>query len=329
MAEAMTKTHHVDLANTGFLLASAALAILAPLETFLFAYAVLGPLHYLTEISWLHDRRYFSQSRLDPVVLITLTGAALVIPAFGGGTMVAGLMLALALLYALTAAYIPANLKNRWLLALIAFPLATLCIYAMPYGTLVFAVLLPTYIHVFLFTTLFMLFGALKAASRVGLLNVAIHVAIMLFLFIGSTHLPHTQALAVWSEQAFEPFLAVNRTILEVWHDIEFPGYAVISSPEGQALLRFMAFAYLYHYLNWFSKTSIIGWHKISPRRHYAIITLWLAAVGIYLYDYLTGFYVLLALSLLHVVLEFPLNHRSFFGILGHVTAGRGLFKNS
>ena len=30
---------------------------------FLFAYAFLGPLHYLTEISWLHDRQYFAKGK--------------------------------------------------------------------------------------------------------------------------------------------------------------------------------------------------------------------------------------------------------------------------
>src|ERR1043165_8502495 len=34
-------------------------AFVLPFELFLFSYAVLGPLHYLTEISWLHDRKYF------------------------------------------------------------------------------------------------------------------------------------------------------------------------------------------------------------------------------------------------------------------------------
>src|SRR2546430_5445042 len=42
---------------------SCLLAYAFPFELFLFSYAVLGPLHYLTEISWLHDRKYFVQAR--------------------------------------------------------------------------------------------------------------------------------------------------------------------------------------------------------------------------------------------------------------------------
>ena len=33
-------------------------AIVAPFQIFLLAWAVLGPLHYLAEISWLHDRNF-------------------------------------------------------------------------------------------------------------------------------------------------------------------------------------------------------------------------------------------------------------------------------
>ena len=47
-------TQQIDWLNIGFMVASAAAAYALPFEVFLFAYAVLGPLHYLTEISWLH-----------------------------------------------------------------------------------------------------------------------------------------------------------------------------------------------------------------------------------------------------------------------------------
>src|SRR5581483_4474599 len=42
--------------NLGLMLVSAAVAWVTPFEVLLLSYAVLGPLHYLTEISWLHDR---------------------------------------------------------------------------------------------------------------------------------------------------------------------------------------------------------------------------------------------------------------------------------
>lgn len=72
--------------------------------------------------------------------------------------------------------------------------------------------------------------------------------------------------------------------------------------------IKFLAFAYTYHYLNWFSKTGIIGWHKVSMTRGVGIIVLYILAVSLYVYDYTLGFIVLGGLSLGHVILEFPLD---------------------
>jgi hypothetical protein len=82
-----------------------------------------------------------------------------------------------------------------------------------------------------------------------------------------------------------------------------------LTSVIGIKIQVFIAFAYTYHYLNWFSKTSIIGWKKdLSKQKIAAILFIWIGAVGLYLYDYKTGLIALLFLSMLHVFLEFPLN---------------------
>ena len=80
-------------------------------------------------------------------------------------------------------------------------------------------------------------------------------------------------------------------------------------------LTRVIAFAYTYHYLNWFSKTRVINWHRISLTRAIIIGLIWAASVGLYFYNYRIGYRWLFILSLSHVILEFPLNHRSFVGI--------------
>ena len=82
---------------------------------------------------------------------------------------------------------------------------------------------------------------------------------------------------------------------------------------------RFIAFAYTYHYLNWFSKTSIIQWHKMPRLNLGIVLVMWAAAVSLYLYDYQTGLTALLLLSFLHVFMEFPLNFQSLRGIIEHV----------
>src|SRR5262245_146169 len=60
----------LNLLNIGLMLAAAGGAFCYPFELFLVAYAVLGPLHYLTQISWLHSRGYFTSGRRDAVALI-------------------------------------------------------------------------------------------------------------------------------------------------------------------------------------------------------------------------------------------------------------------
>ena len=99
----------------------------------------------------------------------------------------------------------------------------------------------------------------------------------------------------------------------------------IFYSNAGIMLMRFIAFAYLYHYLNWFSKTEVIRWHKVPKVRFIGVIALWLVACGLYAYDYAVGLSFLFFLSFTHVLLEFPLNVTSIIGI-GKET--RSIIKN-
>src|SRR5437870_4009564 len=56
-------SEQINYLNIGLMIVSCVVAYVLPFELFLFSYAVLGPLHYLTEISWLHDRNYFVEAR--------------------------------------------------------------------------------------------------------------------------------------------------------------------------------------------------------------------------------------------------------------------------
>lgn len=85
----------------------------------------------------------------------------------------------------------------------------------------------------------------------------------------------------------------------------------------GLRIQIFIAFAYTYHYLNWFSKTSIIGWSKsLSKQKMIWILIIYLMSVGLYFYDYQTGLVTLFFLSFLHIVLEFPINFFTIKGII-------------
>lgn len=49
--------NNIDNINLSLVVIVFAIAIIIPFELFLFAYAILGPLHYLSEIAWLEKDR--------------------------------------------------------------------------------------------------------------------------------------------------------------------------------------------------------------------------------------------------------------------------------
>src|SRR5690349_9388200 len=61
----MPAADRVNILNIALMLISCAVALVVPFELFLFSYAVLGPAHYLTEISWLEKRQFFTRGRYD------------------------------------------------------------------------------------------------------------------------------------------------------------------------------------------------------------------------------------------------------------------------
>src|SRR5712671_2224468 len=71
----LTGTDRINFLNIGLMLVSCVVALYIPFELFLFAYAVLGPAHYLTEISWLHKRGYFTRGEHDYWLLGGLAAA--------------------------------------------------------------------------------------------------------------------------------------------------------------------------------------------------------------------------------------------------------------
>jgi hypothetical protein len=188
-------------------------------------------------------------------------------------------------------------------------------------------VFLPTLVHVYIFTGLFMLYGALKSKSRTGLLAVGVLVlcpVLLAVLWPGQLFIPVTE----YGQKAYigggNGFVGLNQVTLHHFFGFAEPGTpqapnywidAVFKSKAGVILIRFIAFAYTYHYLNWFSKTSIIQWHKVPKVRFALVLLFWAASVAIYVYDYALGLQWLFFLSFLHVLLEFPLNYVSVAGI--------------
>ena len=400
------KDAQINYLNIGLMALSALLAYFLPFETFLMAYAFLGPLHYLTEISWLHDRNYFSKGKYDFIVLLII-GILLSYAAFAKDfginvdfyeSFVEANLFDKLLVFALFSAVLFALVENIFvkivsILLLFVFVSGWLSperADANRASTTVFALtsLVPTLIHVYVFTGLFMLYGALKSRSKTGLLSVVSFILFPIILVFYAPVDTKSNFLSDYGKKAYyadgegffytnvsirdhfkltdEPLLTNKQYLDSVVNkkgaDNQIPvaeraritdslknklsenfivpnpdseyymkpipvKYAipingkdyywntVFFSTIGIMLMRFIAFAYLYHYLNWFSKTEVIRWHKVPKIRFAAVIILWLLACGAYAYDYSIGLNFLFFLSFTHVLLEFPLNIVSIVGI--------------
>jgi len=403
---ALTKDSKINFLNIGLMLITAVFAFFLPFETFLLAYAFLGPLHYLTEISWLHDRQYFTKGKYDFVPLL-LIGVALSYAAFAKDfefnidfykEFVALNLFDKLLVLALFSSLLFAFVKN-----LVVKIIAILFIFIFISGwlapenaaensksTTIFALtsLVPTLIHVYLFTGLFMLFGALKSRSKTGLLSVLAFIIVPIFLVFGLPVQTKTNYISDYGKEAYyadgDGFFYTNVSILDHFRLMNEPNLTnkqyldsiinkdsktnqtpiaerqritdslsdklnqafIVPNPEseyymrpipaklaipieskdyywnyvffsgfGIMLMRFIAFAYMYHYLNWFSKTEVIRWHKVPKIRFVAVLLLWLTACALYAYNYSLGLSFLFFLSFTHVLLEFPLNMVSIVGI--------------
>jgi len=71
---------NINNINTALVLVSFGFAIIIPFELFLFSYAILGPIHYLSEIAWLDKKNFFlkSSNRID--FLNLLRGRNIMLP---------------------------------------------------------------------------------------------------------------------------------------------------------------------------------------------------------------------------------------------------------
>ena len=317
-------TKKIDLLNIGLIALSLIIAIVLPFKLFLFSYAILGPLHYLTEINWLKDKNYFmSQNSPWVKVFVIVAVLATLYPLYmlfenGWGAMLDELMSIMqgkGKILILSAFFFSISLfifqkKKHLILALFgSFLLAILLKSYLPAWLFFIGLFLPTIVHVYLFTGLFMLYGSRKAKSKYGYMAV---VALLIVPFV-IAYLPidpstYTVTKEVGETYNASKFLSLNAVMTNMF-DGFVNGKFMVLSPVGIKVQIFIAFAYTYHYLNWFSKTSIIGWRdSLNKKSSLYIGLLWVAAVVLYLYDFFTGFVALYFLSILHVLFEFPLN---------------------
>lgn len=312
----------INYGNVILIIISCIVAVSFPFELFLIAYAVLGPLHYLTEVSWLHNKQYYTKKKYDYFLLVVLT-LLISLPVIGmlinSKIHISDSVMNQYMYLAVASAIIFVFIENT-LYRTIGFLLAILTIKLSDNFYLILSVFLPTLIHVFLFTALFVLYGALKTKSKSGYISFW---AMILLPIILISVLPGNSSYKIsdYAYNAYKSFEAMNFFSLRLFSAIDRTSMESITqgiyfSHEGVIIMRFIAFAYTYHYLNWFSKTEVIQWHKVPKRRLLIIFILWCMSISAYAFSYKTGFQCLFFLSFLHVLLELPLNVVSIKGIL-------------
>ena len=317
----------VNYLNIGLMIVSCVAAYALPFELFLFSYAILGPLHYLTQIFWLHDREYFTRDQRGKRRWLVLVGAVMVVVLYGIAASLRGRTVApvweISLFYlAFLGAVAATDILGRAARTLV-FTIGVVALFAWS-GSRSYAVvafLIITIVHVFVLTGGFILYGALRSRSASALLSLAAFVACAGAFFI---FVPSAQAYSIdaYVRESYGSFNALNGELIRLFRlGSGTTAHEVYQSPAGLMVMRFIAFAYTYHYLNWFSKTSVIGWHHSARPRAVVIAAVWTLAMVLYARDFRLGMDVLYSLSILHVMLEFPLDQKTFRSLGGELWA--------
>ena len=160
-----------------------------------------------------------------------------------------------------------------------------------------------------------MLEGALKQKKLIGYLAFLVFALCNVF-FIFYSGFKASPIGSEWISNLYHSghFDILNSNLYAMFYGRSNTGFAIDSSA-GIRIQAFIAFAYTYHYLNWFSKTEVIKWH-LTPRPWIILsVIVWITSIALHLINIQAGILFIATLSLLHVYLEFPLNHRSFQSI--------------
>ena len=283
-------------------------ACFLPFETFLFSYAVLGPLHYLTELQWLSKKDFFVPKTKISIFVILSTSITLLLFLnyylfyIQKTEILVGLVLSS--FFVLCFNLILLSNTNRARFFSLGFVLLLGILYFVkPVLIILFGLFLPTIIHVYVFTFFFMIVGYFKSSNRFALVSILMLALVPLLIYffpLENLIESHLNSKKIYNSTGFR--------IINKWMVLIF-GKNIDADTIILKAQIFIAFAYTYHYLNWFSKTSIIGWAKtLRLKKMILVLGIWVLSIALYLYNYQIGLMVLFFLSMIHVLAEFPLN---------------------
>lgn len=261
----------------------------APVETLILSYAVLGPAHYLTEISWLHDKGYFVSRPAVMLGACIIAVAALMVvhaPVYTDAII-------LAVLFGVGAAVLS---RSAWIASQSALLGGVIgaagAVYGLPAVVFV-SVMVLTLGHVFGFTVLFVLNGAMRPQA-IGDRLVSVVLLLGALSFV---------CLPVAMEG-----IGSGPSLLSLIFGDTIRVFNLADLHSLSSVVGFTAFAYAYHYMNWFLKTGRTGWHNMSRARGGLIVGVWGLSEICWISNPFYGFYLTLPLSIGHVILELPLN---------------------
>lgn len=327
-------TRDTDILNVILIVISLMVAFQVPFGLLIFSYVFLGPIHYLTEINWLKEKKYFVKETKWIWILLAFVAFVsipvfLKLPLFAGtnvspqitkwSNFILGYtdeVLVTAILFAIGLIY----LRNKVHIILILMGsalLATLFLNYFPDFALLVTIFLPTIVHVYLFTLLFMIFGTINSKSTPGIIAIILLALAPVIIMLSKINPADYFVIKDYTRNSFNDSGFGNLNVLVAkYFTPEGSGQFNYFSAVGIKIQIFVAFAYTYHYLNWFSKTAVIGWHKnLSRPKVIGVVVIWMMCISLYAYDYKTGLIALTFLSFSHIFLEFPLNIASVKGI--------------
>lgn len=294
------------------ILLSLAFAYTMPFEGVLLSYAILGPIHYLTQISWMHDRGYFFRDKFSRRIFVAaalLLTTWLAVPVFFPALYRYnhyGMAFATLLVFVLPL-FLGMSSPRRVQFALfLGMALLVWGLLHFDFFVLFGGVLLTTIIHVSIFTFAFLCLGARKTRNPISITAVVMWLLAVLFIVL----MP-PEVIVYFPEN----FASQSRIFDEVATAMGANAAHRLDA-SWAAAYGLLTFCYTYHYINWFTKTELLQWHKIPPARWLVIIILYLLALMLYLQDYWTALKIFVFLSGLHVFLEFPLNVQTFRALL-------------
>ena len=331
----MDKLAKIDILNTLLIVLSLVIACILPFGLFVIAYAVLGPLHYITEINWIRDKGYFLNNRYWIYIIVSFSVVIALplifkidvfsnienivisfvkkeFPKYTNALIFLTLVIAYAFLFL--------KEKRQIIGVIIIGIISTVLLNNVDAYNLYIGIFLPTIIHVYLFTLLFMWYGSMKDKISLGKINVALLLMIPFVIsFLDLDMIVYNFSDEIKSIIIDNRFHVLNVKLSKLLGLSDGTKFFFYEATDIKIQI-FIAFAYTYHYLNWFSKTTVIGWHKkLTKKKSLVILVIWILSLSIYLYDYKIGLALLFVLSLIHVFAEFPLNMISIKGIFSSI----------